>query len=143
MTDQNRRSILSGLLVAGGGLLGSPVWAALDRTRNIQENPSFLIPPFQLGVASGDPAPDGFVIWTRLAPEPLQPGGGMVMIPVLVKWEVSADPDFRSIAGAGEAIAHPELAHAVHVEVAGLQPDRPYWYRFQCGRDVEHLVGDA
>lgn len=27
--------------------------------------------PFQLGVAAGDPAPDGFVIWTRLAPDPL------------------------------------------------------------------------
>ena len=29
--------------------------------------------PFKLGVASGDPAPDGFVIWTRIAPEPLEP----------------------------------------------------------------------
>ena len=27
--------------------------------------------PFSLGVAAGDPSPDGFVIWTRLAPEPL------------------------------------------------------------------------
>jgi alkaline phosphatase D len=31
--------------------------------------------PFTLGVASGEPAPDGFVIWTRLAPDPLADGG--------------------------------------------------------------------
>ncbi|HWE76383.1 MAG TPA: PhoD-like phosphatase N-terminal domain-containing protein [Stellaceae bacterium] len=29
--------------------------------------------PFGLGIASGDPMPDGFVLWTRLAPEPLSP----------------------------------------------------------------------
>ena len=33
--------------------------------------------PFTLGVASGDPVPDGVVLWTRLAPDPLVPGGGM------------------------------------------------------------------
>ena len=33
--------------------------------------------PFTLGVASGDPAPDGFVLWTRLAPKPLETGRGM------------------------------------------------------------------
>src|ERR1700752_2169323 len=32
--------------------------------------------PFTLGVASGDPEPDGVVLWTRLAPDPLA-GGGM------------------------------------------------------------------
>jgi alkaline phosphatase D len=31
--------------------------------------------PFTLGVASGDPTPDGFVLWTRLAPDPLAPAG--------------------------------------------------------------------
>ena len=29
------------------------------------------VEPFTLGVASGDPLPDGVVIWTRLAPSPL------------------------------------------------------------------------
>jgi alkaline phosphatase D len=32
--------------------------------------------PFILGVASGCPLPDSVVLWTRLAPEPLN-GGGM------------------------------------------------------------------
>ncbi len=89
--------------------------------------------PFSLGVASGDPAADGFVIWTRLAPEPLAAHGGMAMGPMTVKWEVGSDDRFATIVAGGEAVARPELAHSVHVEVAGLQPDRPYWYRFTAG----------
>lgn len=87
--------------------------------------------PFSLGIASGDPAPDGFVIWTRLAPEPLASDGGMGIGVAPVKWEVAADDRFAEIVAGGEALARPELAHSVHVEVAGLQPDRPYWYRFE------------
>lgn len=87
--------------------------------------------PFSLGVASGDPAPDGFVIWTRIAPEPLTPDGGMGIGVAPVKWEVAADDRFTQIVASGEALARPELAHSVHVEVTGLQPARPYWYRFE------------
>ena len=89
--------------------------------------------PFSLGIASGDPASDGFVIWTRLAPDPLEPHGGMGMGSMPVKWEVASDDRFQTIVGSGEALARPELAHAVHIEVEGLQPDRPYWYRFEAG----------
>jgi alkaline phosphatase D len=89
--------------------------------------------PFSLGVAAGEPAPDGFVIWTRLAPDPLEQHGGMAMFPMPVRWEVAADDRFADIVASGEEVARPELGHAVHVEVAGLQPDRPYWYRFQAG----------
>jgi hypothetical protein len=31
--------------------------------------------PFKLGVASGTPSADGFVLWTRLCPDPLHEGG--------------------------------------------------------------------
>lgn len=89
--------------------------------------------PFALGIASGDPSPDGFVIWTRLAPDPLEHHGGMAMTPMAVAWEVASDDRFGTIVASGEAIARPEMAHSVHVEVAGLQPNRPYWYRFTAG----------
>lgn len=134
VTNPTRRRLLSGLALAGGGALWSAS-AMAQALRNLNESPMFALSPFQLGIASGDPAADGFVIWTRLAPEPLQPNGGMVMAPVRVQWEVAEDEGFRTIAAHGDAIAHPELGHAVHVELTGLRPDRVYWYRFRCGRE--------
>src|SRR6185436_9731954 len=90
---------------------------------------------FGLGIAAGDPAPDGFVIWTRLAPEPLAPHGGMVMASVPVEWEVAADDRFANVVARGQETARPELGHSVHVELSGLQPDRPYYYRFRAAGD--------
>ena len=105
-------------------------------------DPIFRTYPFQLGVASGDPAPDGFVIWTRLAPEPFETGYGMPAQPVEVRWEVASDDAFATIVRSGVAVARPELGHAVHVEVGGLSPARPYWYRFVAGRE-RSLAGRA
>jgi len=85
--------------------------------------------PFSLGVASGDPAPDGFIIWTRLAPDPFN-GGGMPANPVDVTWEVAADEGFRTVVGYGAAPALPQSAHTIHVELGGLEPQRDYFYRF-------------
>lgn len=116
-----------GLLAVGGGLLlaggaaPSPLWAQARLADD----------PFTQGVASGDPAPDGFVIWTRLAPRPAEEHGGMPMRTVLVRWEVAEDDAFSRIVRTGDAPAYPELGHSVHVELDGLKPSRPYWYRFQ------------
>ncbi|WP_454716762.1 alkaline phosphatase D family protein [Caulobacter segnis] len=103
---------------------------------------AFRTYPFQLGVASGDPSPDGFVIWTRLAPEPFEIGYGMPMAPVAVEWEVGDSANMRTIVAKGTTIAPPELGHSVHVEVAGLQPNRDYWYRFTVGKE-RSLTGRA
>lgn len=88
--------------------------------------------PFTLGVASGDPVPDGVVLWTRLVPEPLT-GGGMKGDPVDVEWLVAKDDGMREVVRSGTTSAMAELAHSVHVEVSGLEPDRVYWYRFRAG----------
>jgi alkaline phosphatase D len=93
----------------------------------------FVNDPFQLGVAAGDPAPDGFVIWTRLAPEPFDTAYlGQTIFEVA--WEVAEDSSFSRLAKQGTAWARPHLAHAVHVVVDGLQPGREYFYRFRIGR---------
>ena len=42
----------------------------------------------------------------------------------------------------GRVSALPDLGHSVHVELAGLSPGRPYWYRFRAG-DAESPVGRA
>ncbi|GAB4178451.1 MAG: alkaline phosphatase D family protein [Thalassobaculales bacterium] len=93
----------------------------------------FAADPFTLGVASGYPGPQGVVLWTRLAPRPLEPGGGMPAEAVPVAWEVADDEGFHRPVAAGTAVAAPELAHAVHVEVSGLAPGRWYFYRFHAG----------
>src|SRR5690606_27234420 len=98
-------------------------------------SPSFADYPFQLGVASGDPAPDGFVLWTRLAPKPLE-GGGMEPEAVYVDWQVAEDEAMTKVVKKGTAIATPEWGHSVHVEVEGLKPDRWYWYQFKAGAET-------
>jgi alkaline phosphatase D len=65
--------------------------------------------PFQLGVASGDPTPDGFVLWTRLLPEPHEPGQlGQVIFEV--EWEVAEDASFTRVVKSGRDFAPPHLA---------------------------------
>lgn len=98
--------------------------------------PRFSGSPFTLGVASGDPAEDGVVIWTRLAPKPLEPYGGMVPNPVRVRWEVASDEGFNQVVQQGHSFAMPQLGHSVHVEVEGLQPHRWYFYRFHAGEET-------
>ena len=85
--------------------------------------------PFSLGVASGEPTPSGLVLWTRLAPDPLSPDGGL-QAPVPVEWVIAEDEALQRPVRSGRVMAQAEEAHSVHVEVAGLQPGRPYWYRF-------------
>jgi len=97
--------------------------------------PALTTDPFTLGVASGYPATDGVVLWTRLAPYPLAPDGGMPPVAYPVGYEVARDESFRDIVVKGEQYASPDWGHSVHTEVRGLEPGRPYWYRF--------LLGDA
>ena len=70
------------------------------------ERPRFSRFPFSLCVASGAPLPDGVVLWTRLAPEPLR-GGGAGDEPVAVRWEVADDESFARVVRRGSATARP------------------------------------
>jgi alkaline phosphatase D len=91
--------------------------------------------PFTLGVASGDPDHRSVVLWTRLAPDPLDPAAlGDRTVPV--EWEVYADERLRRRVARGLAHARPADGHSVHVEVGALRPDHWYWYRFRAGRHV-------
>jgi alkaline phosphatase D len=92
--------------------------------------PKFAAYPFSLGVASGYPHSDSVLIWTRLAPS--LAGGGMEPEPAPVRWELAEDEGFKRIVRKGSALALPENAHALRVEVDGLAPARVYHYRFHC-----------
>ena len=126
-----RRTLLrtGGTFAAGVTLVGAMGPQAFAR-------PRFDVNPFSLGVASGDPTPNGVVLWTRLAPEPLLPGGGMTDEVFPVRYEVARDEGFRRIVRHGAVGATPEEAHSVHVELDQLRPDREYFFRFKCGKEV-------
>lgn len=95
-------------------LLSAVAFAAAPRTAWAQALSRGV---FTHGVASGDPLPDGVVIWTRFTGETL-------------RWEVAEDVRFTHIAQSGEA--HASLANdfCVKVDVRSLAPGRPYFYRF-------------
>ncbi|WP_372381013.1 alkaline phosphatase [Xanthomonas sp. NCPPB 1754] len=119
--DPSRRRIL----IAGASLAAAGLLSPFARASGSAD-------PFTLGVAAGDPLADGFVLWTRLAPRPLDPDGrGGLRAAVPVRWQVASDPQMRTIVRQGETVASPVWGHAVHVELTGLAADRPYWYCFQ------------
>ena len=122
----NRRRFLQALAALG---LAS---ASASRAQ-LNSRPRFAAFPFSLGIASGYPHPSGFVLWTRLAPVPGAPGGGLAPEVIPVGWQIARDEGMKDIVAAGIAYASPEWAHSVHVEVSGLQSARTYWYRFRAG----------
>lgn len=133
-TSMSRRRAL-GLGGAGAAavLLGTGAWSAAS---------AFAAPKsgglFTLGVASGDPAPDGVVLWTRLASDPfaVDGKGGMAPKPVRVEYEVARDERFRAVVRRGSVVATPELGHSVHPEIHGLASDHEYYYRFRVGGEL-------
>ncbi len=94
-------------------------------------------------MASGYPTPDGAVLWTRLAPEPLSQDperpGGMPATAVPVDWQVAADPKMHQVVRRGTEQAEPRFAHSVHIECRGLEPGREYWYRFIAGGEASPI----
>ena len=124
-------------LLSGLALYGASARELLAGGQAVQ-NPKFQTSPFTLGVCSGDPSPDGVVLWTRLAIDPLN-GGGMPRQPIEVEWQVAADDRLSKVVKSGKAIASPDWAHSVHVEVSGLQPHRWYWYRFRAGNELSPI----
>ncbi|GIM96771.1 alkaline phosphatase D family protein [Paractinoplanes toevensis] len=89
--------------------------------------------PFQLGIASGEPDADSVVLWTRLAPAPLNADGqgGMPAADVAVDWQISTSETFSSVVTGGTVTARYADSHAVHVVAGGLNPDADYFYRFR------------
>ena len=133
----SRRALLAraGINGLGALFLSVPLLGAECRAQKT----TFSTNPFTLGVASGDPTSDGIVLWTRLAPDPLN-GGGMPPGDVPVSWRIAKDDKLKNVVKQGTAVASDKLGHSVHVEVSGLEPGRWYWYQFSVG-GMESAVG--
>ena len=106
--SQTRRDVIVGATSMGLGLALAPR-AALSASAH----------PFSLGIASGEPWPDGVVLWTRLVRDTLAPDGGMGAAPVEVTWEVARDEHMKDVVRSGVTLAMPDVAHSVHLEVRG------------------------
>ena len=123
----NRRHLLK---------LASAAASTLWLPRSAWSQARFSSNPFALGVASGSPTHDSLVLWTRLVQTGLFGSSTLGTAPVTVRWEIADDEGFTRIVQSGQAQALAELAHSVHVEVAGLASDRWYFYRFMAGDAV-------
>jgi alkaline phosphatase D len=134
-----RRQFLTGAGQSAAAMLaaGVPVLHAKARTDS-----RLAADPFALGVASGYPRADGFTLWTRLAPLPLQAKGGMPSDIFEVRWEVASDAQFRKLIAHGLAYAEPDWAHSVHVDLFNLPANQRYFYRFILG-DAKSPVGST
>jgi len=122
----SRRTFLaaSGLVVAGAS------------ARTLAQAPDTW---FTLGLASGSPTGDSLILWTRLAPEPLN-GGGMLPGAVQVRVRLARDAAMQDVIRDEEVMTSEAKAHSVHYKAMGLEPGREYWYQFSYGGE-DSVVG--
>ncbi|WP_338695624.1 alkaline phosphatase D family protein [Streptomyces sp. Q6] len=119
-----RRTVVKA--AAASAVLAVPLAAAA--TAHAAEAPAFLH-----GVASGDPLPDGVLLWTRVTPTPeAVPGSGQGP-DVQVDWEIAEDSAFRTVVGRGTTTASATSDHTVKADVRGLRPATAYYFRFSIG----------
>src|SRR5512147_747999 len=74
------------------------------------------------GVASGDPAPDSVLLWTRR-----QPAGDDQRTSYLLTVEVAKDPAFHDVAVRGNAVVTADTDWTCRFMAAGLGPATEYW----------------
>jgi alkaline phosphatase D len=120
--DRRQSLRLAGMTAVSAAALWLPR-SAWSQTR-IRSN------PFTLGIASGSPDAKSVVLWTRLAPNGFLGVANLGPQDIPLRWEIAHDEGFARIAQSGQATALSQLAHSVHVEAGGLEPDRWYFYRF-------------
>ncbi|HMT43037.1 MAG TPA: PhoD-like phosphatase N-terminal domain-containing protein, partial [Chakrabartia sp.] len=98
---------VAGLLLPGGAAVAQALMGMTGFTHN---------------VASGEPAADSVLLWTRFKPKT----GGDARL----RAEVSETPAFTRIVSGGEVVTGAWRDHTAKISVAGLAPDRWYWFRF-------------
>ena len=77
---------------------------------------------FPEGVASGDPAPDSVILWTRRPP--------LEKLASKLTVEIAEDAAFRKVVGKSETTVSAEADWTCRVLAGGLKPRTVYWYRF-------------
>ncbi len=78
--------------------------------------------PFYHGVASGDPLPDGVILWTRITTE--QPTAEL-------DYYVARDTTFATIVAQGTVATDASRDYTVKIDLRGLKPATTYYYVFR------------
>ncbi|MFD7493285.1 alkaline phosphatase D family protein [Streptomyces sp. NPDC059832] len=124
LSAPSRRTVVK---AAAATAVAAPVLGSATAAR-AADGPAFLH-----GVASGDPLPDGILLWTRVTPTPdAVPGSGRGA-DTAVHWEVAEDKDFARVVARGTTVAKAASDHTVKADVRGLSPATAYWFRFSAG----------
>jgi alkaline phosphatase D len=119
-----RRTVVKA--AAATAVLAGPLAAALPA--RAAEAPAFLH-----GVASGDPLPDGILLWTRVTPTAEATPGSGLGPDTEVGWVVAKDRAFSTVVAKGSTIATAASDHTVKADIRGLEPATDYWFRFSAG----------
>ncbi|HWA89751.1 MAG TPA: alkaline phosphatase D family protein [Rhizomicrobium sp.] len=109
----SRREFLSTAAALGAALAWPSREARASTTRWTERRDLF-----PLGVASGDPAPESVLLWTRRESA----------MPLTV--EIAQDEAFARVVATSLVTPRPENDWTVRVLAAGLKPRTTYWYRF-------------
>ncbi|MFE4455231.1 alkaline phosphatase D family protein [Streptomyces sp. NPDC056796] len=133
LSAPTRRTVVK---AAAATAVAAPVLAAATGAR-AAGGPAFLH-----GVASGDPLPDGVLLWTRVTPSPDAVPGSGAGADTAVSWEIAEDKAFTRIAGHGTTVARAASDHTVKADVRGLRPATTYWFRFSAG-DGQQVLSPA
>ncbi|MEW2045374.1 alkaline phosphatase D family protein [Streptomyces sp. NPDC005476] len=120
-----RRTVVKA--AAATAVLAGPLAAALP-ARAAADTPAFLH-----GVASGDPLPDGVLLWTRVTPGPEAIPGSGLGPDTEVGWVVATDRGLTNIVAKGSVTATAATDHTVKADVRGLAPATDYYFRFSAG----------
>lgn len=86
---------------------------------------------FLQGVASGDPAADAVILWTRVTPD--------VEGDITVSWEVATDSNFSQVVTNGQTVTNKNRDYTVKVDAVGLEAGQQYYYRFKAGETVSEM----
>ncbi|WP_217143133.1 alkaline phosphatase [Streptomyces sp. AC627_RSS907] len=121
----SRRTVVRA--AAAGAVLAAPLAAALPA------GAAGVAPAFLHGVASGDPLPDGVLLWTRVTPTPEAIPGSGIGPDTEVRWVVATDKAFTDVVAEGSLTATAASDHTVKADVRGLAPATDYWFRFSAG----------
>ncbi|MFK0115942.1 alkaline phosphatase D family protein [Streptomyces sp. NPDC090994] len=121
----SRRTVVKA--AAGGAVLAAPLAAARPA------GAAGAAPAFLHGVASGDPLPDGILLWTRVTPAPEAIPGSGTGPDTPVSWTVATDRALTDVVAKGTVTARASSDHTVKADVRGLSPATDYWFRFSAG----------